>query len=318
MPQDERTKAPRQGVLATPPDEYDSPWKEVSGRFFPQLVEYFATDVYDRIDWSADYEFLEQELRAVLRDTETGPRRVDKVVKVQTLSGRPLYLVLHIEIQASREAGFPLRMFVYYYRLFELYPESVVSLAILADDDVGWKPGRYQHELLDTEVTFRYRTIKLWGYNERWQELERDPNPFALVVMAHLKTRATRGDAAERLRWKVELVRQLYGRGYRREDVLELFRLIDWLLALPEEMEKSFRQRVDNLEQESKMKYVTSIERLSRQEGRQEVVLSLIEERFGPLDERLRKTVEQANGEQILLWAKRLLNASSLDEIFAT
>ena len=87
-------------------------------------------------------------------------------------------------------------------------------------------------------------------------------------------------------------------------------------------MESSFRQKVDSFEEESKMKYVTSIERLSRkegrEEGRQEVVLSLIEERFGPLDESLRKTIEQASGEQILRWAKRLLSASSLDEVFAT
>ncbi len=62
MPQTEKEQTPQAGVLATPPDEYDSPWKEVSGRFFPQLVEYFATDVYERIDWTAGYEFLEQEL----------------------------------------------------------------------------------------------------------------------------------------------------------------------------------------------------------------------------------------------------------------
>ena len=107
MPEDERTGPPQRSALATPPDEYDSPWKEVSGRFFPQLVEYFAPDVYGKIDWSAGYDFLEQELREVLRDSETGPRRVDKVVKVQTLTGKPLYLVLHIEIQASREVGLP-------------------------------------------------------------------------------------------------------------------------------------------------------------------------------------------------------------------
>ncbi len=90
------------------------------------------------------------------------------------------------------------------------------------------------------------------------------------------------------------------------------------------------------------MKYVTSIERLSREEGRKEgreqgrkqglkkglkkgrqegfqrIVLSQIEERFGPVDDSLRRTVEQASGEQILRWAKRLLSASSLDEVFAT
>lgn len=149
-----------------------------------------------------------------------------------------------------------------------------------------------------------------------------DPNPFALVVMAHLKTKATRGNARERLAWKVKLVRELYGRGYEREDVMELFRFVDWLLVLPEEMTKGFRQRVEELEQESKMKYVTSIERLGRKEGRQEglqeVILALIEEKFGPPDAPIRHRVEQASQEQILMWAKKILTASSQDEIFAT
>ncbi|MCP4006079.1 MAG: transposase, partial [bacterium] len=272
----------------TPPDDYDSPWKEVSGRFFPQLVEFFAPDLYAIIDWSAGYEFLEQELREMLRDAETGPRRVDKVVKVRTLSGKPLYLVLHVEIQVSRESGFPRRMFVYFYRLYDLYPEQVVSLAILADEEPDWEPKSYEYALHGTELEFGYRTVKIWEYNGRWAELEKDPNPFALVVMAHLKTKATRGKARERLAWKVNLVRQLYERGYERKDVLELFRFIDWLLVLPEEMTKSFRQRIEEIEQESKMKYVTSIERLGRREGRQEglrdVVLALFEEKFGPPD----------------------------------
>jgi len=270
--------------------------------------------------------FLEQELREVLRDTETGPRRVDKVVKVRTRKGKPLYVVVHIEIQVSRESGFPQRMFVYYYRLYDLYPESVVSLAILADEEPGWKPKRYKHKLLGTDVSFGFRTVKLWEYNDRWAELERHPSPFALVIMAHLKTKATRGNARERLRWKLELVRQLYERGYQSADVLELFRFIDWLLILPRGLEKSFRERVVEMEQESKMRYVTSIERLSREEGReegllkgqQEVVLSLIEERFGPLDDSLRQNVYKAGRDQVQRWAKRILSASSLEDVFAT
>jgi len=158
----------------------------------------------------------------------------------------------------------------------------------------------------------------VWEYNGRWAELETDPNPFALVVMAHLKTKATRGNARERLAWKVKLVRELYERGYEREDVLELFRFVDWLLVLPEEMTKSFRQRIEELEQESKMKYVTSIERLGRQEGLREVVLAQFEEKFGPPDAPIRRRVEQASREEILAWAKKILTASSQDEIFAT
>ncbi len=148
--------------------------------------------------------------------------------------------------------------------------------------------------------------------------------------MAHLKTKATRGNAQERFHWKVELVRQLYTRGYERADIYELFRFIDWLLVLPEEMTKTFRERVKEIYQESKMKYVTSIERLSRKEGREEgreqglldglqlAVLTQFEEKFGPLDTSIRSRVEKAGREQILLWMKRVLTASSLDEVLAT
>ena len=132
----------------------------------------------------------------------------------------------------------------------------------------------------------------------------------------------------------MKLVRELYKRGYDLEDVLELFRFINWLLVLPEEMTKSFRQGIEEIEQESKMKYVTSIERLARQEGlrdgrqeglrdgRQEglrkVVLTLFEEKFGPPDAPILRRVEEAGQEQVLAWAKKILTASSKDEIFAT
>ena len=103
------TSEPSAGTLEIPPDDYDSPWKDISSRFFPDLVGFFAPDLHAAIDWPAGHEFLEQELREVIRDAETGPRRVDKVVKVRMKSGEPLYLILHIEIRspaspASRSA----------------------------------------------------------------------------------------------------------------------------------------------------------------------------------------------------------------------
>jgi flagellar biosynthesis/type III secretory pathway protein FliH len=78
------------------------------------------------------------------------------------------------------------------------------------------------------------------------------------------------------------------------------------------------------------MKYVTSIERLEREEGREEgleegqkegqreVVLELLEAKFGPQDDSILQRIEKGSREQILLWAKRILTASSPDEIFAT
>ena len=311
---------------ATPHDDYDSPWKEVAARFFPQLIEFFAPDLHRAIDWSVGYEFLEQELREMLRDAETGPRRVDKVVKVHTLTGDPLYFVLHVEIQSQRDPNFPQRIFLYYYRLYDLFPEQVVSLAILADEEPGWHPDTYRHELYGTRLELKYRTVKIWEYNNRWEELENNSNPFALVVRAHLKTQATRGNAEERLTWKVQLVRELYERGQDPQEIFDLFRFIDWLLVLPDNMTQSFRKQTQDIRQEAKMKYRTSIERLERKEGQaegrkeglREVVLKLIEAKFGPPDASTLQRIEKGSREQILLWAERILTASSPDEIFAT
>jgi predicted transposase YdaD len=52
--------------------------------------------------------------------------------------------------------------------------------------------------------------------------------------------------------------------------VRELFRVIDWMLELPEELQEAFRHEVHRYEQEKRMPYVTSIERLGKEEGREE------------------------------------------------
>ncbi|MEH2178127.1 hypothetical protein [Nostoc sp.] len=63
------------------------------------------------------------------------------------------------------------------------------------------------------------------------------------------------------LKWKLHLTKRLYKRGYQREDIINLFRFIDWVMRLPEELENSFWQEVTQYEEEKKMPYITSIER---------------------------------------------------------
>lgn len=92
---------------------------------------------------------------------------------------------------------------------------------------------------------------------------------FALVVMAHLRAKTSR-DARERSLWKFRLVKLLYERGYRREVVLELFRVIDWMMRLPDELERRFLEAVYELEEAKKMPYVTSAERFGIEKGLQQ------------------------------------------------
>ena len=55
--------------------------------------------------------------------------------------------------------------------------------------------------------------ICLHDYQTRQAELEASDNPFATVVMAHLRTGATRRDLAGRLQWKLRLMRRMYEHG---------------------------------------------------------------------------------------------------------
>ncbi len=69
--------------------------------------------------------------------------------------------------------------------------KPVISLAILGDERVNWRPDSYNYTIAGCEVSLKFPTVKLLDYEESWSELEASSNPFAIIVMAHLKTKAT-------------------------------------------------------------------------------------------------------------------------------
>jgi len=97
--------------------------------------------------------------------------------------------------------------------------------------------------------------------------LEASQNPFAVVVMAHLYTKQTKHKPNERFELKWRLTRMLYERGYSKQDVLSLFRFIDWMMALPPELEQQLEGKMIAYEEEQKVPYITSIERIGIQKG---------------------------------------------------
>jgi hypothetical protein len=273
---------------------YDEPWKAALDLYFEAFLEFFFPQVHEAIDWKRGYTSLDKEFQRIVRDAELGKRFVDKLVKVWLLNGEEAWLLLHVEIQSQMDAAFEKRMFTYHYRIFDRYGREVVSLAVLGDEQPGWRPHEYQHGRWGCEMKFLFPTVKLLDY--AWETLEFSNNPFAVVVMAHRKTQDTTQDVQGRLRWKLTLIKGLYERGYGRQDILELFRLLDWMMRLPESLELTFRDELKQFEEEKQMQYVTSVERIGRQEGRQEerqdMVRSLLVTRFGTLDEELETVVK--------------------------
>jgi hypothetical protein len=255
------------------------------------------------------------------------------------------WVCIHIEVQGSRDAGFAERMFVYNYRIYDRHRRAVASLAVLADDDPGWRPDGFSVELFGCRHSLRYPVSKLTDVTADLEALLADSNPFALVAAAHHLTRNTRHDPARRFDAKRRLVRLLYERNWTRLRILELFGVLDWMMRLPEELETELWRDIEVIEGERQVKYVTSVERLAIKrgieqgiekgivqgveqgieqgierglaQGRAAMLARLLHRRFGPLTATINDRLAQASAEQLDLWAERVLDADSLDEVFA-
>lgn len=269
--------------------DYDSPWKEIIELYFPRFLEFFFTQAYAEIDWKRPYEFLDNELQQLEPDAEIGRRLVDKVAKVWLLDGEEAWVLVHVEVQGQYDSQFAERMYTYNYRLFDRHKKRVISLAVLADEQANWRPNSYSYQLGGCRVSLEFPIAKLLDYEATWETLEQTTNPFGIIVMAHLKTKATQRNPESRLQWKLSLVRRLFERGYSREDIQELFRFIDWIMVLPRELALSFKTEVKSYQEVQRMRYVTSIERLAKEEGKEEgiienareSVIEVLETRFG-------------------------------------
>jgi hypothetical protein len=295
--------------------DYDGAWKEALDQYLEPFLRLCFPIVHAGIDWNQDALPLDQELQEVVRDAEAGKRRVDKLFRVYRRDGTEEWLVVHLEVQSQPDRSLPERMYRYHHRMVDRYNERVVSLAVLADNSPRFRPGPYEEETWGCRIRFEYPSCKLLDLSD--EVLEREDNPAAIVIAAHRVAQRRARDPAGRKTAKWQLTRPLYERGYCKEDILKLYRLIDWLIRLPEELAVEFRRELMNYEDQHHMPYITSIERLGREEGRKEgrqeglqqgwragliaarqrAVLDALEIRFGPVPEGLRHRIETIQDE---------------------
>jgi predicted transposase YdaD len=223
-------------------------------------------------------------------------------------------------------------MYRYHYRLQDRHPNRrIASFAILTDRNPARQLGHYRQTLWRTEIDFKFPVIRLQDWHDRRADLENSPNPFALVVLAQLDAHRTRQDDTARKVSKFGLIRLLLSRDYARQDIMELLRVIDWLMQLPDELERQLTHEIKQLEAEA-MTYVMSIERLALEQGKLEgrvegrvegkiegeadLLRRQLVKRFGPLPDAIQQRLDRATSEQLEIWAERILDASTLSAVF--
>jgi hypothetical protein len=318
-------------------DDYDSPWKDVLENFFPEFMAFYFPQAHAQIDWSAGYAIENTELRKVVRDAQLGKRFADVLVSVTLLNGQARLIYIHVEVQGERDNAFTLRMFTYNYRLFDRYQCPIISLAVLADDNPHWRPSHFEFEELGCRHSFDFPIVKLLDYADQLAQLEVSDNAFALVTAAHLRTSQTKHNPPARYAAKLALVRLLYQHDWSRQRILDLFAVLDWMMRLPEALEQKLWQDIGEIEGEKQMRYITSVERIGMKrgwiegnqiglaegklegklEGETKLLVRLLTKRFGPLSAATQAQLDNATTDQLEHWADAILDAPTLDAVFA-
>ena len=302
--------------------DHDSPWKMALEFYFEEFLGLLFPAINEQVDWSKGYSFLNTELQQITPDADSGRRHADKLIKVYSKDGSETWVLIHVEVQGEPEEAFAERMFIYQYRLRDRYNMDVVSLAVLTDTRKSFRPTSFRYQRWGCELTFTFPTAKLIDWEARWAELEASNNVFALVVMAQIQAKRVK-DGATRKHVKVALIRLLYERGYNREQVVQLFIIIDWMLQLPSALEPEFVQAVYAIQEEKQMPYVNTIERYEREkaidEGRHEGVEGMLRKqialKFGELPEWADERIASASDAQLEDWVAQILTANSLEDL---
>jgi hypothetical protein len=99
-------------------------------------------------------------------------------------------------------------------------------------------------------------------------------------------------------------------------DVRELFRVIDWMMELPAVLENVFWQDVAKIQEEGRMPFITTPERVGRRVGMRMGIESLLRVRFGDEGLKLMPEIHAIHEEEKLLAIlKALETAASPDEV---
>jgi hypothetical protein len=206
-----------------------------------------------------------------------------------------------IEIQNQKEDEFGQRVFVYFARLRDKFKREVASFAVLGDTDVNWRPNSFVRETLGCNLQFSFPIIKLVDYKKRKEDLA---------------AQATKGKESQQRRrnQKLNIMKMMYERGYREQEVIDLYRFVDWVLTLPSDLAEAFKTDLIAYEGEKNMPYISELERESLAKGEAKVVIKQLSRR-GQLSKEMLAKIEALQIDQLEQLAIDLLDFTNSDDL---
>jgi len=311
MNADARRKTPEQD------SDYDGAWKEALRRHLPSVLQKFFPTMFELIDWGVEAEWLDKEISQILGQSGRRNREVDVLFKVRLRSGELQWILFHLEVQTSYEADFVFRLVRYNAGLLWTFQQRVITLAILADLREDWLPQEDVFRLGEFQSRLRFPVCKLIAKLK--SEWEHDRSLPVQVARAQVAALRTAGDPEGRYRAKWQLVRNLYDAGYNVEELREIFRLLDWMLHLRDDLSRHFERELVTLEEDLQMPYVTSVERIAEERGRAEglrqILVRLLPRVCGPLPGGVQERVGALSVDQLERLGEELLDFATLADL---
>lgn len=157
--------------------DYDGLWKKVIGELLEEFLQFFIPELHGEIDFEKEPEFLDKELYQEVIDEKKGRRYADRLVKVSLKSGAEKWILIHIEVQASREGKFSKRMFQYFYRIYDRHQEEIAALAVHTFPESIKNMEKFEYNYFGTTLNYSYNNYRTEDYSNA--ELERSENIFS-------------------------------------------------------------------------------------------------------------------------------------------
>ncbi|WP_280399048.1 Rpn family recombination-promoting nuclease/putative transposase [Nocardia carnea] len=319
---------------ATPSNPHDAYFRHVLARPADAACELRAAlpdSLTERIDWAQLHlqpgSFVSTELRS----------RYSDLLYRTRLDGHPAYIYLLIEHQSRSDRFMPLRILEYLVNIWNQhrnhYPRARTLPAVLPlvvhsnSRGDAWNAPTEMSDLFDIDPVTH---DALQPYLPRFRFVlddiaaidlaalrNRDLTPATRVMLALHKIAPHNAELGTDL---LELLDDLRILANGPQATAELQAVMTYILIVGETDEHDLDPLIEQLGPRAKEAAVTTAERLraeARAEERVSTLIELLTVKFGSVPEATLHTIRAATSDQVHTWLRRLITATSLDQVFA-
>jgi Domain of unknown function (DUF4351)/Putative transposase, YhgA-like len=273
---------------------HDRLFKELFRTFFIQFLELFAPKMLNYLD-TTSLVFLDKE---TFNDPLSGERKDADLVVRGNYKGKANHFIIHLENQATAQADFNFRMFLYFARLVAKYGKEVYPIVVFSyDKPYKAATSQFKIEFEDLQaLRFNFRVVQLNRLG--WRKYLNKPNPVASALMAKMKIAPP-----DRAKVKAEALKMLTGLGLNDVEKYLVSGFIGTYLKLDEKEQVKFERELEkNMSTEQKeeaLVIVTDWMERGMELGKEEMILRQLKHRVGVLTSQEEKQIKALSVSQL-------------------